>query len=168
MANWRSHRETVHFLGGPNWGRFRHFGTTKIRRGVSRALDAKWHIPSPCLDAHTFWVSIEIYSINRASEWLWQYKPKNPSKRPKCVHGFQVRTPMCHIVPVSHAYGYMREIGALWQIGVLTGKRCSFLGPKWVIFRVLALQKQGETFDILSPRSMSFISPEGNSRGGGV
>ena len=36
---------------------------------------------------------------------------------------------------------YMREIGTMWQIGVLTGKPCTFLGPKWVIFGVLALQK---------------------------
>ena len=36
---------------------------------------------------------------------------------------------------------YMREIGTMWQIGVLTAKPCTFLGPKWVIFGVLALQK---------------------------
>ena len=36
---------------------------------------------------------------------------------------------------------YMREIGTMWQIGVLTGKPCTFWGPKWVIFGVLALQK---------------------------
>ena len=31
MAKWRSRRETVHF-GGSKLGRFRRFGTTKIRR----------------------------------------------------------------------------------------------------------------------------------------
>ena len=31
MANWRSDRETVHFIA-PNMGRFRHFRTIKIRR----------------------------------------------------------------------------------------------------------------------------------------
>ena len=35
----------------------------------------------------------------------------------------------------------MRETGTMWQIGVLAGKPCTFLGPKWVIFGVLALQK---------------------------
>ena len=35
----------------------------------------------------------------------------------------------------------MREIGTMWQIGVLTGKPGIFSGPKWVIFGVLALQK---------------------------
>ena len=28
------------------------------------------------------------------------------------VHGFQVRTPICHIVPVSRTYGYMRGSGS--------------------------------------------------------
>ena len=28
---------------------------------------------------------------------------------------------------------YMREIGTMWQIGVLAGKPCTFWGPKWVI-----------------------------------
>ena len=42
---------------------------------------------------------------------------------------------------------YLREIGTVWQIGVLTGKPCTFLGPKWVTFGVLALQKWGETFE---------------------
>ena len=36
--------------------------------------------------------------------------------------------------------GYMREIGAMWQLGVLAGKLRTSLGPKWVIFGVLALQ----------------------------
>ena len=32
----------------------------------------------------------------------------------------------------------MREIGTMWQIGVLTGKPCTFWGPEWVIFGILA------------------------------
>ena len=35
----------------------------------------------------------------------------------------------------------MREIGTMWQIGVLTAERSTFFGPKSVIFGVLALQK---------------------------
>ena len=35
------------------------------------ALDVKRHIPSSCLDASRKCSSIGIYSINRASEWLW-------------------------------------------------------------------------------------------------
>ena len=60
------------------------------------------------------------------------------------MHGFQVRTPICHIVPVSRAYLHMREIGTMWQIGVLAGKPCTFLGPKWVIFGVLGHYKNKE------------------------
>ena len=36
---------------------------------------------------------------------------------------------------------YMREIGTMWQIGVLTGKPCTFSVQNGVIFGVLALQK---------------------------
>ena len=54
MANWRSHRETVHFFG-PNGETFGGFGR-------------KWHIPSTCLDAFKRWVAIGIYSISRVSE----------------------------------------------------------------------------------------------------
>ena len=49
-------------------------------------------------------VSIGSYSINRASEWLWQEAQDTPQNG-QDVHGFQVRTPVCHIVPVSRAYG---------------------------------------------------------------
>ena len=37
-------------------------------------------------------------------------------------------THFTHIHPPSL---YMREIGALWQIGVLTGKPCVFLVQNW-------------------------------------
>ena len=32
--------------------------------------------------------------------------PENPQNGEN-VHGFQVRTPICHIVPVSRAYAYI-------------------------------------------------------------
>ena len=35
----------------------------------------------------------------------------------------------------------MREIGTMWQVGVLAGKRYTFWGQEWVTFGVLALQK---------------------------
>ena len=69
MANRRSHRETVHFFG-PKWAIFG-FWHYKNKERVSRDLDVKWHIPSTCLDAFKKWFSIGIYSMNRASEWLW-------------------------------------------------------------------------------------------------
>ena len=69
MANWRSHRETVHFFG-PKWVIFGVLALQNKER-LSRGLDVKWHIPSTCLDAYRKWFSIGIYSINRASEWLW-------------------------------------------------------------------------------------------------
>ena len=42
---------------------------------------------------------------------------------------------------------YMREIGTMWQIGVLTGETEHSFGPKWVIFGVLAPQEEGESFE---------------------
>ena len=57
------------------------------------------------LEASKVWVSIGIYSINRASEWLWLQTQQTPQNG-QDVHGFQVRTPICHIVPVSCAYPY--------------------------------------------------------------
>ena len=38
---------------------------------------------------------------------------------------------------------HVREIGTMWQVGVLIGKLCTF-----VIFGVLALTKKGETFEV--------------------
>ena len=51
-----------------------------------------------------------IYSKNRASEWPW-LEIRETHQNCQNVHGFQVRTPICHIVPVSRAYGYMRGGG---------------------------------------------------------
>ena len=101
MANWRSHRETVHFLGS-NMGHFQRFGTTKMRRdfrGVWTQNGTFLHL-SRCLQKVAF---TGIYSKNRASGWLWlenQDAPQNGQN----VHSFPVRTPICHIVPVSRAY----------------------------------------------------------------
>ena len=49
------------------------------------------------------WVSTGIYSVNRASEWIWLETQETPQNGQN-VRGFQVRTPICHIVPVSRAY----------------------------------------------------------------
>ena len=72
---------------------------------------------STCLDVSKKWLFTGIYSINRASAWLWlenQDAPQNGQN----VHGFPVRTPICHIVPVSRAYGYMAYIiSAVTSIG---------------------------------------------------
>ena len=83
-------------------GSFRRLGTTRIRR-LPRGSDVKWHIPSTSLDPSQKWFSIGIYSTNRASEWLWPETQETP-RNGQNVHGFQVRTPICHIVPVSRAY----------------------------------------------------------------
>ena len=49
MANWRSHRETVHFLvQNVSCSAFWHY---KNKERFLRGLDVKWHIPSTCLDA---------------------------------------------------------------------------------------------------------------------
>ena len=84
-------------------GHFRRFGTTNIRRDFSKGLDVKWHIPSTCLDASTMWFSTGICSINRTFKWLW-LKTRQTPQNGQNVHRFQVRTPICHIVPVSRAY----------------------------------------------------------------
>ena len=59
-------------------GSFSVFWHYKNKERLSRGLDVKWHIPSTCLDAPRKWFSTGIYSINRASEWLWLETPKNP------------------------------------------------------------------------------------------
>ena len=82
---------------------FSAFWHYKNKERLSKGLDIKWHIPSTCLDASRKWFSTGIYSINRAFEWLClrtQQTPQNDQN----VHGFQVKTPICHIVPVSRAY----------------------------------------------------------------
>ena len=59
---------------------------------------------------------IGIYSINRACEWLWleiQEAPQNGQN----MRSFQVRTQICHIVPVSHAYGGVGRLGEGWEGG---------------------------------------------------
>ena len=101
MANWHSHRETVHFFGPKLvFSAFWHY-KNKVR--LSRGLDVKWHIPSTCLDASAKWLFIGIYSINRDSDWPCLETHESPQDGQN-VHGFQVRTPICHIVPVSRAY----------------------------------------------------------------
>ena len=75
-------------------GSFSRFLYYKNKERISRGLDVKWHIPSICLDAFTEWVSIA------------QETPQNGQN----VHGFQVRTPICHIVHVSSAYPPTRPL----------------------------------------------------------
>ena len=86
-------------------GSFSAFSQYKNKERLLKGLDVKWHIPSTCLDAFQKWFSIGIYSINRASEWLC-LEMQETSQNGRNVHGFQVRTPICHIVPVSRAYMY--------------------------------------------------------------
>ena len=66
-------------------------------------MDVKWHIPSTCLDASRKWFSTGISSINRTFKWLC-LKTRQTPQNGQNVHSFQVRTPICHIVPVSRAY----------------------------------------------------------------
>ena len=46
-----------------------------------------------------------MHSINKASAWLWLKAQQTPQNGQN-VHRLQVRTPICHIVPVSRAYPY--------------------------------------------------------------
>ena len=81
------------------------FWRYKKKERLSKGLDIKWHIPSTCLDASRMWFSTGIYSINRVSVWL-RLKTQETPQNGQNVHRFQVRTPICHIVPVSRAYPY--------------------------------------------------------------
>ena len=101
MANWRSHRETVHFFGQKSFSAFWHYN---YKERLSKGLDVKWHIPSTCLDASKMWFSTGIYSINRASAWLWLKTQETPQNGQN-VHRFQVRTLICQMVPISRAHG---------------------------------------------------------------
>ena len=83
---------------------FSAFWHYKNKEGLSKGLDVKWHVPSTCLDGSRMWFSTGICSINRASAWLWLKTQETPQNGQN-VHRFQVRTPICHIVPVSRAYG---------------------------------------------------------------
>ena len=85
-------------------GSFSVFWHYKNKERLLRGSEVKCHIPSTCFDASKTWFSTGIYSINRASEWLWLEMLEAPQNGQN-VRGFQVRTPICHIVPVSRAYG---------------------------------------------------------------
>ena len=52
------------------------------------------------------WFSTGISRIKRAFKWLC-LKTRQTPQSGQNVHRFQVRTPICHIVPVSRAYGYI-------------------------------------------------------------
>ena len=87
-------------------GSFSAFWHYKNKERLSRGLAIKWQVPSTCLDGSRKWFSTGIYSINRASEWLWLENTETPQNGQN-VHRFPVRTPICHIVPVSRAYPYI-------------------------------------------------------------
>ena len=89
---------------------FSAFWHYKNKARLSKGLDVKWHIPSTCLDASRMWFSTGIYSINKTSELLW-LKPQQTPQNGQNVHGFPVRTPICHIVPVSRACPYIPPPG---------------------------------------------------------
>ena len=80
-------------------GSYSAFWHYKNKETFSRGLNVKWHIPSTCLDASRKWFSTGICSMNRTSEWLW-LESEETLENGQNVHGFQVRTPICHIVPV--------------------------------------------------------------------
>ena len=94
-------------------GSFSAFWHYKKKERLLMGSDVKWHIPSTCLDSRKKRFSIGIYSINRASKRLWLETPKS-TQNGQNVHGFQVRTPICRIVPVSRAYLYISLPSTLW------------------------------------------------------
>ena len=114
VANWPSDREARYFFA-PKWvvfgifALFSHFEMRRFFEGFRRRIAHS----STCLDAYKKWLFTGIYSIKRGSIWLWletQERPQNGQN----VHSFQVRTPICHIVPVSRAYGGGVPVLFLW------------------------------------------------------
>ena len=144
MANWRSYSRTEHFFGLKS----AIFGVLPLRNKerLSKGFDVKWHVPSTCLDASRMWFSIGIYSINRTSELLWlklQQTPQNGQN----VHGFPVRTPICHIVPVSRAYG-----GG----GLRPPQPPHFLG--FGIFSDISVQKTPRSYHFFPSKSVLLVT----------
>ena len=93
----------MHFLGpGWEWVIFSIVAHSKHR--VSRGLDVKWRILSTCLDASEKWFSTRISNINRPYDWLW-LETQEARQNVQNVHIFQVRRPICQMVPISRAYG---------------------------------------------------------------
>ena len=72
---------------------------------VWRGSDAKWHIPSTCLDASKKGFATGIYSIYRGLDSLWS-ENQATTQNGQNVHSYLVRTAICHIIPVSRAYPY--------------------------------------------------------------
>ena len=101
----------------------------KNKERLLRGLDVKWDVPSTRLAGSRKWFSTGICSISRASEWLWLETPETPQNGEN-VHGFQVRMPICHIVPVSRAYLYIP-----WGCGVIIGHALGFsMVTNWATF----------------------------------
>ena len=59
---------------------FSAFWHYKNKGGLSKGLDVNWHIPPTCLDSSRMWFSTGIYSINRASAWLWLKTQETPAR----------------------------------------------------------------------------------------
>ena len=53
--------------------------------------------------------------------------------------------------------GYMREIGTMWQIGVLTGKPCTLLVQNGLFSAFWHCKKKGETFEGFGRKMAHFI-----------
>ena len=133
MANWRSHKETVHF-----------FGPKLQQEGETfEGLGRKMAHSSTCLDTSRKCLFTGICGISGASEWLWLETEEAPQKGQN-VHGFQVRTPMCHFVPVSRAYG------GIWARRGGPGSRGGRGPGSWCLYGV---KKRGNTTSRVPPTS---------------
>ena len=96
VAFWRSCRETIRRFGP----KLASWHDKNLERTL-RSVHAKSHVSSICLYAFRMWLSTGIYSINRGSDWLWLANQEAPENRQN-MQGFQVGTPICHVVLVSH------------------------------------------------------------------
>ena len=103
---------------------FSAFWHYKNKERFSKGLDVKWHIPSTCLDASRMWFSTGISSIKRTFKWLY-LKTRQSPQNGQNVHRFQVRTPICHIVPVSRAYPPLllgvETLSRSWALRMISG-----------------------------------------------
>ena len=87
-------------------GHFRRFGTTEIRSDFRGVWAQNGTFLLLVLMPPKSGFSIGIYSTKKGFDWPCLDTPEGPQDGQN-VHGFQVRTPICHIVPVSRAYLYI-------------------------------------------------------------
>ena len=95
-----------------------------------------------------YWFSTGMFSIKRGSDWLRLETEETPQNGQN-VHGLQVTTPSCHILPVSRVYRTQRHSCPNLQDGN---------GP-WHLFAKRQSLKEGTRKTFLLGRSSCLTGP---------